>query len=179
MILHQSPIINSYPNAQITTGFNPNNHLVYSNRAYCYFHRKEKWSIVNAFKEIMECLRLQPTYSRGWYQYGEIMEEMGIPSLTSVALLNGWTLSSVEGDNDGIRACFKKHAKFLDSLRENNPEEAEEVGQFVKEFLSEPLDRKKYWDAVCTVFIFLCQRTYLYLLVHHHVTTATLPDDHR
>lgn len=53
--------------------FNPNNHLLYSNRASCYFIRLQ---FDAAQEDISQCLQIDPSFIKGWSRYGRILEKL-------------------------------------------------------------------------------------------------------
>lgn len=137
------------------TGFNPNNHLVYSNRAYCYFHLEE---YDDANKDIKECLRLKPAFSRGWYQYAELLEKDGdllmkeVPELTALAWQRAWTLVIMEKNQPGVNACFRKKHKFWKSVEDNDAINEKEIEKFVEDFWKKPYDARAVWDSLLTKY---------------------------
>ena len=142
------------------TGFNPNDHLVHSNRAYCYYHLKQ---YRNANMDIKECLRLQPTFSRGWYQYALILEQFigepingkparFIPKLAAIAWDRVWIMVILEKNQRGVNACVRKKHKFWKSLEENDAINEDEIEKFAEEFWKKPYKVRESWQTLISKY---------------------------
>ena len=100
---------------------NPNNHLLYSNRGYCYYLLQHYG---DALDDMKVCVRMQPSFVKGWYRYGLILEklhrfgEAGIAYKTAFDLSRSTRWSSKSG-TQAFDQCKSRHLKFMTFLMQN------------------------------------------------------------
>mmetsp|Transcript_14149 Transcript_14149/g.22082 ORF Transcript_14149/g.22082 Transcript_14149/m.22082 type:complete len:425 (-) Transcript_14149:101-1375(-) len=80
--------------------FNPNNFLVYSNRAYCHYLLT---NYTEALQDIQQCVRLKPTFLKGWYRYALILQKLHKYGRAAIALRTAYHLS-VDWNEHGNQA---------------------------------------------------------------------------
>ena len=91
---------------------NPNNHLLYSNRGYCYYLVQH---YADALDDIKVCVRIQPAFVKGWYRYGLILEKLHRFGEAGIAYKTAFNLS--ESTTKGFNQCKSRYLKFMKFLK--------------------------------------------------------------
>eukprot|EP01084_Bolivina_argentea_P072727 132041_1 len=108
--------------------FNPCNHLIFSNRAGCYYllgNYEEAWG--DAYK----CLQLEPTFIKGWYRCGCIFDKQKKYGMAAIAYQTAYNLSVNWKDNktkNTYKSCYDKQMKTIRKQKRSKDIE------FVKKF---------------------------------------------
>eukprot|EP01084_Bolivina_argentea_P012232 22929_1 len=76
--------------------FNPRNHLIYCNRAYCYYLLS---NYEDAVSDAKHCVNIRPTFGKGWFRYGSILEKQNKYGMAGVAYKTAYNLSINYNEN--------------------------------------------------------------------------------
>ena len=117
---------------------NPNNHLLFSNRAYCYYLLQ---NYEDAITDIKQCMHFQPCFVKGWYRYGLILEKLDRFGEAGVAYQTAINLGEYEMKcpnttrKTALELCKSRYLKFMKSLRKTDKKKAL---QFMADFGKDP-----------------------------------------
>ena len=126
--------------------FNPNNHLLFSNRAHCH-------SLIAEYKvaeeDICRCLKIDPSFVKGWHRYGLILEEFGQLGKAGVAYGTAFELSLSEfkrsARNQPNRCALKvmtdrcalSYMRFIGMLQSSNGVYDNKTLEYIESFGTE------------------------------------------
>ena len=79
--------INKYTTA---LRYNPNNHLVYNNRALCYFILN---NYSDAAKDALSSIQANPSFYKAWHRYGTILEKLANYRFAGICYKTAYMLS--------------------------------------------------------------------------------------
>ena len=117
---------------------NPKNHLLWSNRGYCHYLLQ---NYEDALDDMKVCLRIQPSFIKGWYRYGLILEklerfgEAGVAYGTAVELSEYEMKCPNKSRRTALEVCKSRFHEFMKSLMKKNRKKALE---FMANFAKDP-----------------------------------------
>lgn len=123
--------------------YNPNNHLIFSNRAFCHFLTQQ---LKEATEDIVACIEREPAFVKGWYRYGLILEQTGRLGMAGIAFVTALKLTQgpqqrAPSNNFLIREKYHKFMKMLRKRGQNNKEHLEYIKRFDEDH------RTPMWDS--------------------------------
>lgn len=121
---------------------NPLNHLIYSNRAYCHYLLGD---YDEALRDIEQCVHTQPTFCKGWYRYGRILEKLDCLGKAGMAYECAFQLSG-----SSLRSqCLEKKNEFVLFLNQNQGiKKIQDAAQFITNFGQKPFSQEHPWSGM-------------------------------
>eukprot|EP00486_Rosalina_sp_Unknown_P005887 CAMPEP_0201576838 /NCGR_PEP_ID=MMETSP0190_2-20130828/22880_1 /ASSEMBLY_ACC=CAM_ASM_000263 /TAXON_ID=37353 /ORGANISM="Rosalina sp." /LENGTH=308 /DNA_ID=CAMNT_0048008173 /DNA_START=23 /DNA_END=946 /DNA_ORIENTATION=+ len=96
--------------------YNPNNNLIYCNRAFCHYLNKD---YDDALSDIKNCVGIQPIFAKGWYRYGLILDKLGEYGKAGVVFSNASNIDTNWNESKPESPYKSFYQKYLKSLKDD------------------------------------------------------------
>eukprot|EP01083_Nonionella_stella_P018595 51755_1 len=105
--------------------FNPNNHLLYCNRAYCYYLLSK---YADALMDAQQCVNIRPSFCKGWLRYACVLQKQEKYGKAAIAYQTAYNLSIQWNENatqTEVTNAYKLHyTKFMKKMEDEKRSEA-------------------------------------------------------